>query len=112
MQPEAHLGGKGTVAIDRQTLAAARGPLRNLASKNPSHSWSLMAAMIDPGVELFSFPTATRAKSAYLNEERNALPDKNDWKQRRANTSCGEPLRLSSKRAGVGDRDARRGKCR
>jgi membrane-bound ClpP family serine protease len=100
MQPEAHLGGKGTVAIDRKTLEAARGPLQNLASKNPSHSWSLMAAMIDPGVELFSFQNSNTGEVRYLsNEERNALPDKNDWKQGVRIKAAGEPLRLSSKRA-------------
>src|SRR3954471_9133846 len=34
MQPEAHLGGKGTMALDRKTLDAAREPIKNSPGKN------------------------------------------------------------------------------
>jgi membrane-bound serine protease (ClpP class) len=100
MQPEAHLGGKGTVALDRKTLETARDPLKNLASKNPSHSWSLLAAMIDPGVELFSYQNNKSGEIRYLSsEERNELQDKADWKQGVRIKAAGDPLRLTSKRA-------------
>ncbi len=83
MQPEAHLGGKGTVAIDRATLDAARNPIKDLASKNTTHSWSLLAAMIDPSIELTSFQNTKSGELRYLsNEERAALPDRDDWRRR------------------------------
>src|SRR5262249_11335300 len=82
MHPEAHLGGKGNVEIDRNTLEDARKPLKELATKGSSRSWSLMAAMIDPSIELFSCQNTKTGEVRYLsNEERASLPDRNDWRQ-------------------------------
>ncbi len=99
MQPEAHLGGKGTVEFDRKTLDAARDPIKSLG-RNASHSWSLMDAMIDPEIELYTFQNTKTGEVRYLsNEERNALSDKGDWTQGVRIKTAGEPLRLTSKRA-------------
>jgi membrane-bound ClpP family serine protease len=100
MQPEAHLGGKGTLEIDRHTLDAAREPIKNDRGRNPAHSWSLMMAMIDPDLELFSFQNTKTGEVRYLsNEERAELKDKDAWRQVARIKAAGEPLRLSSNRA-------------
>src|SRR4029078_10062408 len=100
MHPEAHLGGKGTVEIDRKTLDAAREQIKNSPGKNVSHSWSLMAAMIDPDVELFIYQNNKTGEIRYLsNEERTGLPDKDNWRQGARIKPAGELLRLTSNRA-------------
>lgn len=100
MHPEAHLGGKGTVEIDGKTLEAAREQIKNSPGKNVAHSWSLMAAMIDPSVELFSFQNNKTGEIRYLStEERMSLPDKDNWRQNARIKPAGELLRLTSNRA-------------
>ena len=100
MHPEAHLGGKGTVEIDRKTLDAAREPIKSSPGKNVAHSWSLMAAMIDPDIELFSCQNNKTGEIRYLSsEERTSLPDKDNWRQGARIKPAGELLRLTSNRA-------------
>jgi membrane-bound serine protease (ClpP class) len=99
MHPEAHLGGKGTVAIDRKTLEAAREPLKSSQGKD-GHSWSLRAAMIDPDIDLSSFQNTKTGEVRLLSsEELKSLPDKADWRQGARIKAAGEPLRLTANRA-------------
>src|SRR5262249_10607521 len=82
MQPEAHLGGSSTIKIDRDTLEAACKDLRGSRGRRLTHGWSLSAAMIDPSIELFTFQNIKTGEVTYLsNEERLALPDKDDWRR-------------------------------
>jgi membrane-bound serine protease (ClpP class) len=100
MQPEAHLGGKGTVDIDGKTLGAAREQIKNSPGKNVAHSWSLMAAMIDPSIELFKYENTKTGEVRYLSsEERTSLADKDNWRQGARIKPAGELLRLTSNRA-------------
>ena len=100
MQPEAHVGGKGTVEIDRATMDAVREQIKSTLGKAGRHSWSLLMAMIDPDVELFSFQNDKTGEVRYLStEERASLPDRDSWRQGARIKTAGEPLRLSSKRA-------------
>jgi membrane-bound serine protease (ClpP class) len=100
MQPEAHFGGSGTVPIDRKTLDTARESIKNSAGKNASRGWSLMAAVIDPSIELYTFQNNKTGEVRYLTtEERNAQPDKENWRQGARIKNAGETLRLTSKRA-------------
>jgi ATP-dependent protease ClpP protease subunit len=55
MQPEAHVGGKGTIELDRQVLEEATISIRDSLSQDTNHNWSLLAAMIDPDLELDSY---------------------------------------------------------
>jgi membrane-bound serine protease (ClpP class) len=99
MHPEAHLGGKGTMEIDRKTLDLARLQIKSSRGKL-AHSWSLMAAMIDPAIELFNYQNTKTGEVRYLStEERASLPDKDDWRQGLRIKQAGEPLRLASNRA-------------
>ena len=41
MQPEAHVGGKGTVDARSETLDAAAIAIRESLAQNTAHSWSL-----------------------------------------------------------------------
>jgi membrane-bound serine protease (ClpP class) len=100
MHPEAHLGGKGTVDIDRKILDAAREQIKDSPGKNVAHSWSLMAAVIDPSMELFKYENTKTGEIRYLSsEERGTLPDKDNWRQGARIKPAGELLRLTSGRA-------------
>jgi membrane-bound serine protease (ClpP class) len=100
MHPEAHLGGASGNPIDRTTLDTVRGQIKDSKAKKLSRNWSLLAAMIDPEIELFTFNNTKTGEVRYMStEQRNALPDKDDWRQGVRIKAAGEPLRLLSKRA-------------
>ena len=67
MQPEAHVGGKGS---SRARSADARRR-RRIASairsaRTTDHSWSLLAAMIDPDIELFTYHNTKTGEVRYF----------------------------------------------
>lgn len=100
MHPEAHVGGRGSIAYDRNTLEEAREPLKELANKKSNRTWSLLAATVDPKIELNSCQNSQTGEVRYMSdEERTALPDKANWKVGARVKSAGETLRLSSARA-------------
>ncbi len=99
MQPEAHVGGKGTVAIDRETLRDAREPIRELA-QNGSRSWSLLTALIDPDIELFAYQNTKTGETRYFcDEEAKAQVDAGNWRRGARVKPAGETLRMTSDRA-------------
>jgi membrane-bound ClpP family serine protease len=100
MQPEAHLGGKGTLELDRATLDAARSAIRASLAAKTGRSWSLILAMIDPDVEVFTYQNTKNGDVRYFSdEEAKAQPNANDWKRGARIKAAGEPLRLDSNRA-------------
>jgi membrane-bound ClpP family serine protease len=100
MQPEAQIGGKGTVDLDRRVLDAATESIRASLATTTPHGWSLMAATIDPGIELFSYRNTKTGDVRYFSpEEAAALPDSENWQKGAQIKPAGEPLRLNSKRA-------------
>jgi membrane-bound ClpP family serine protease len=100
MQPEAHVGGKGTVELDRQSLDDAHEQIRDSLAKNVAHSWSLIAATIDPDIELFTYQNTKTGDVRYFSdEEAKAQPDAENWQRGARIKPAGETLRLSSNRA-------------
>jgi membrane-bound serine protease (ClpP class) len=100
MQPEAHLGGKGTVELDRPTIDAAAVSIRDSLAKNSDHSWSLLAAMIDADMELFRYENIKTGDVRYFStEEANQQPDAANWQKGPRINPAGEALRLSAKQA-------------
>jgi membrane-bound ClpP family serine protease len=100
MHPEANLGGKGTVELDRQTLDEATVSIRDSLAKNTEQSWSMIAAMIDPDLELFTYNnTETGEVRHFAPAEADEQPDADDWKKGQQIKQAGEPLRLAAKRA-------------
>ncbi len=100
MQPEAHLGGKGAIEPDRQTLDEAEVSLRDSLGKSTDYSWSLLAAMIDPDVELFSYHNTKTGEVAYFSaEEAREQADADDWRKGAVVKEAGAPLRLAANRA-------------
>lgn len=100
MHPEAHLGGKGTVEFDRQTLNAATITVRDSLAKNIDHDWSLLMATIDPDLELFSYHNKKTGEIRYFSDqEAREQPNPADWTKGARIKPAGEPLRLSAQRA-------------
>jgi membrane-bound serine protease (ClpP class) len=100
MQPEAHVGGKGTLEVDRPTLDAATVAIRDSLAQRSEHSWSLLAAMIDPDVELFTYHnTKTGEVRCFSEDEANEHPNADDWQKGQRIKPGGELLRLTSDRA-------------
>jgi membrane-bound serine protease (ClpP class) len=100
MHPEANLGGKGTLELDRQTLDAAQVSISESLSKNTEHGWSLLTAMIDPDVELFTYRnTETGEVRHFSPAEAEKQPDADDWQKGPQIKQAGEPLRLAANRA-------------
>jgi membrane-bound serine protease (ClpP class) len=100
MQPEAKLGGKGTIDLDRPTLDAATISIQEALAKNSEHSWSLLAAMIDPSVELHSYQNTTTGETQIFSAEEAAeQPDKDAWRKGARINAAGQPLQLTAKQA-------------
>ncbi len=100
MQPDAHLGGKNTVDLDRDTLDAGLVTIRDSLSEATDHSWSLLAALVDPTVKVFNYHNQRTGEIRYFSEEEAAdQPDANDWQRGPRVTTDDGPLRLASNRA-------------
>jgi membrane-bound ClpP family serine protease len=100
LQPEAHLGGKDSMELDRQTIDAATVSIRDSLATNTDHSWSLLASIIDPDIELFRYVNRKTGENRYLaTDEEGALADRGDWDKRERIKPAGEPLRLAANRA-------------
>jgi membrane-bound ClpP family serine protease len=100
MQPEAHVGGKGTIELDRAELDAAVQSIRASLATNSRLGWSLLAATIDPDIELFSYRNTKTGDVRYFSsEEADEQPVAADWQKGPRIKQAGEPLRLDSKRA-------------
>ncbi len=100
VQPESQIGGKGTIPLDRQMLDAATESIRASLATNSGRGWSLLAALVDPDVELFSYRNTKTGDVRYFSEEEAAeQPSADDWLKGPSVKPAGEPLRLNSKRA-------------
>jgi membrane-bound ClpP family serine protease len=100
MHPEAFLGGKGTVELDRQTLDAGTISIRDSLGQNTEHSWSILAAMIDPEVELFTYQnTKTGEVRHFAPAEADEQPDADDWRKGPQIKQAGEVWRIAANRA-------------
>lgn len=100
MQPEAHVGGKGTVEFERDELETARSAVRASLRKQSAHTWSLVMATIDPSIELFNYQNTKTGDVRYFSdEEAKAQPDAENWRRGARIKPAGETLRLSANRA-------------
>lgn len=100
MQPDAHLGGRGSVELDRSTLDAATIAIRESLSGPADQTWSLLTALVDPKLEVFAYQNTQTGEVRYFSrEEARSLEDAKGWKQGAKITKDGEPLRLSSQQA-------------
>lgn len=86
---------------DRQAdLAAAQITLREALAPQTPHGWSVFAAMLDPGIELFEYRDKTTGQQRLMSAEEVAeLPDAANWQRGRPLQEAGQPLSLTGQRA-------------
>jgi membrane-bound serine protease (ClpP class) len=100
MQPDAHIGGKGSVELDRSTLDAGTIAIRDSLAESADQSWSLLAALVDPELQVFAYQNTQTGDVRYFSkQEAKELEDAKDWKQGAKITTDGQPLRLTSRQA-------------
>jgi len=100
MQPEARLGGAGSVELDPRTIEEATKSIRGSLAGNTNHSWSLLAAMIDPELEVFTYHNVKTGEiRSFCEQEANEQEDTADWQRGPRIKPAGELLQLSSQRA-------------
>jgi membrane-bound ClpP family serine protease len=101
LQPEARIGGQGSLESDRATLDAATVSIRASLAEDSAQSWSLLAALIDPELEVFAYENTQTGEVRYFSAEEAAeQPDVDDWRQgAKITTGGGQPLQLSSRLA-------------
>ena len=91
------LGGAGAGEPSREESDDARQAIKNFAPRK-GRSWSLIAAMIDPNLNVFH---CTRLGDAeyFSDEELQEQPDPGQWKKDALVTTPGAPLRISGDQA-------------
>jgi membrane-bound ClpP family serine protease len=100
MQPDAHVGGSGGIELDPSTIEAGTIAVRDSLANSTDQSWSLLAALVDPQLEVFAYQnTKTGGTRFFSKEEAAEQEDADDWRQGAKITADGQPLRLASGRA-------------
>ncbi len=109
MHPEARLGAASPiepsrnleVATDQATeLAAARTTVRESLAPRTERSWSLLAAMIDPGIEVFQYRNKATGETRWMNgEEAAGQEDFKAWQRGAPLVEANEALLLDGEKA-------------
>ena len=99
IHPEARLQAT-TQELELEDQAAIVDSLSSALAPLTDHSWSLLAAMVDPSIALQEFQQKnTGVKRIMSPEEAAALPDSLDWQQPQPILADDGPLKLSGERA-------------
>ena len=77
MTPKSSLGGKNE-KLDKQQVAELMGAVRELAEEK-NRDWSLMAAMLDPGLKVYKFRNKSSQIRILSKAEHESLEDKEQW---------------------------------
>lgn len=99
MHPTARLLA-GSSNVPPAELDAARLALRESLAPRTERSWSLLTAMIDPGVGLFDYRNKTTGATRIMSAaEAATLPDANAWQRGKPINEANEQLAISGERA-------------
>ncbi len=99
MHPTARLQGS-TEKLDEADRLAVESSLSESLAPQTNHSWSMLAAMVDPEIELLEYQNKiTGAKKIMSGEEMAALPDALNWQQPQPIAEAKGPLEFSGERA-------------
>jgi membrane-bound ClpP family serine protease len=98
MHPSAILGGKGTPALADDEIAVARQTIEDSLADKKSRSWSLLAATIDPSLEIYEYRHRLRGTVEYFSQEEvESRDDAEEWVQ--GERVAGQPLEVAGTRA-------------
>lgn len=99
MHPTARLQAS-TAQLEEVDRVAVQSSLSESLAPKTSHSWSLLAAMVDPEIELLEYQNKiTGAKRIMSGDEMTALPDALNWQQPQPIAAAKGPLEFSGERA-------------
>jgi len=99
MHPRARLLAGSSNVLPAE-LDAARLALRESLAPRTERSWSLLTALIDPGVELFDYRNKTTGASRIMSAaEAATLPDADAWRRGQPIQEALQPLEISGERA-------------
>jgi membrane-bound serine protease (ClpP class) len=100
MKPQAMLGGAGPQPLTREEIDAARTPIRDVLALRKATSWSPLAAMIDPELEVFEYRNRGTGETRYFSPDEAAAQEAPDaWQQGEKITQDHTPLELDGARA-------------
>ena len=99
MHPDAKLGGKGHTRMNAQDIEVFTRVIRDEIAPKKSRSWSLIAAMINPGLEVYRYTRQGQHNlqtDYFSKQEFNAKKQivRGQWQQQELVTTAGEPLEL------------------
>jgi membrane-bound serine protease (ClpP class) len=94
MHPQAVLGGPGAYELSADDIQLASQSIRNDLAPRKGRSWSLLAAMIDPKLDVYRV-TKPGDVEYFCSEELDNQPDAAKWQKERLVSTPGVPLRLS-----------------
>jgi len=98
MHPRATLGGPGAYEPSAKEVEDMKTPIREGIAKEKFRSWSLIAAMIDPNLEVFRC-TRNGDVEYFCEEELAEQPDPAAWTKGDRVTTPGEPLAVDGELA-------------
>jgi membrane-bound serine protease (ClpP class) len=100
IQRDATLGGSGYDAPGGDELDQIREIVREHLAPRKSRSWSLIAALLDPRMQIFRYTHSGTGLVEYFSPaEAESQPDANQWIRGEELPRSHEPLRLSAPRA-------------
>jgi len=100
MRPHAKLGGQGAIVFSDDDLRLTRETLRDHFSPKKERSWSLMAALVDPGLRVYRCTRRGDGRVAYFSDEELAAQgDKDQWERGAEVTKLPDPLQVDGVRA-------------
>lgn len=98
MHPQAILGGSGAEQPSDRDIRDALQVIRKELAPRKGRSWSLMAALLDPKLNVFRVTRLGEAEY-FSDEELNEQADKDAWKKEALITTPGVPLKLTGVQA-------------
>ena len=99
MGPRAVLGGSGAYEFSADEIEQMRQTIQKELAPRKGRSWSLMAAMIDPQLDVFAAKSKLGDVEYFCDEELNEQAEPGVWERLQLVTTPGVPLKLSGTRA-------------
>lgn len=98
VHPQARLGGPGARVPGKEEIGDARQTISKTLAPRKGRSWSLIAAMIDPKLNVFHCQRLGDSEY-FCDEELQEQPDPAQWKKEALVSNPGEPLQLDGNQA-------------
>ncbi len=99
MEPGAVLGGAGDGTLNADQVAQVRETIREEIAPRKSRSWSLLAAVIDPDLEVFRFTGPSGEVRFFSEDELQEQAEPDRWSKIGRVTTPGKPLSVEAEEA-------------